>query len=144
MKSKPPTIYRGVRIQYDEDNDTRVLRVIDEIVDKYPDNLFYIAEHEGMVVLRWRKGAPKEYRNGFETPDGDYWVLYQDSTHCDHSTFVRTLKLVPTNRPDRKFYPTYIPQVQKRCFDCDQFIKFEKQTPELIEELNKKLAEVAI
>lgn len=50
---------------------------------------------------------------------------------------VYTIKLIPTSRPDLMYHPKYIPSIKATCQDCDCFIKIVRQTPELIEKLNK-------
>ena len=62
-----------------------------------------------------------------------------DSRECSLPSYEYWLQLVPTNRTDVYMFPKYIPQVKKMCCDCGKFLKFEKQTPELIKHINDEL-----
>lgn len=53
-----------VLIGWDRDVDVRVKRLIDSINKTYPNQLLFISEHEGHVVLVWRDKAPSEFRQG--------------------------------------------------------------------------------
>lgn len=54
------------------------------------------------------------------------------------------LQIIPTNRPEWKIYPLYVPQVRRECAKCHKWITFERQTPELIEFTNQLLERVGI
>lgn len=56
---------------------------------------------------------------------------------CESSKKAYTLKLIPSGKLFP--YPKFIPQIKESCFDCGRFIKFAKQTKELIDEINELL-----
>jgi len=62
---------------------------------------------------------------------------------CNETNRTYTFKLIPTNRKN-DYYPRFIPQIKENCFNCSRYIKFAKQTPELIETINRKLEGVII
>jgi len=54
---------------------------------------------------------------------------------CGSSQCYYQLKLISTNRSDIKF----VPQIMVLCKECNSYIKFAAQTPQLIEAINKQL-----
>ncbi len=69
------SLYRGVLVQWDEDHDERVLRVLDEMKPKHLDKLLIVQEHEGCIAFVWKGTVPAYYRkgSGFAEPKGDWW-----------------------------------------------------------------------
>ena len=61
---------------------------------------------------------------------------------CQTAEFFYTLKLIPSGR--QSLYPKYLPQIKKSCASCGRYLRFETQTPELIEKINKVLEEIRI
>lgn len=61
---------------------------------------------------------------------------------CGDNQIFFEVKLIPTNRQDYT-YPKYIPQIKQLCL-CGHFYKFAKQTPELIEIINKNISTLPI
>lgn len=58
---------------------------------------------------------------------------------CDSKYGLLTLKLVPSGKSLP--YPKYIPRIKQTCASCGAYIKFVKQTPEMIDLINKQLEE---
>lgn len=61
------SIYKDVLICWDEDRDTRVVNVIDQILENdcnFEDNLIAISETEGTVTFLWKDYEPAGYENG--------------------------------------------------------------------------------
>lgn len=57
---------------------------------------------------------------------------------CQSKNFTVRTKLIPFNRTQHVYAdPKFIPQIKQECADCGRYIKFMKQTPELIERINK-------
>lgn len=73
------SLYRGVLVQWDEDYDTRVLTMIDDLPTDVRQRLLFATEHEGSVELTWRDSVPEGFEqdnpHGIETSDGDNWVI---------------------------------------------------------------------
>lgn len=71
------SLYRGVLIQWDEDHDKRVLRVLDNMPAKVLDRLLVVQEHEGSIAFVWDGKVPKRYSdaNDIEVPGGDCWCI---------------------------------------------------------------------
>jgi hypothetical protein len=70
------TIYRGVLIQWDEDEDRRILTFIDQLPAKVRCGLSIVQEHEGGLGLVWCNGVPAGYEVGKEFEvEGDFWVV---------------------------------------------------------------------
>ena len=68
------TTYRDVLVFWDEDDDTRVLDMIDIMEPWDRCHLIAVHEHEGTVDLFWNAPTvPQQFKNGFDTPDGDHW-----------------------------------------------------------------------
>src|SRR5262245_7508478 len=75
------SIYRGVLIQWDEDHDERVLRVLDEIPIAILGQLLVVQEHKASVSFLWRDVVPQGYEEGvdFQEPRGDIWIIYKST-----------------------------------------------------------------
>lgn len=70
------SIYRGVLIQWDEDEDERILTFIDQIPAKVRCELSIVQAHEGGLGLVWCNGVPAGYEVGKEFEvEGDFWVV---------------------------------------------------------------------
>lgn len=63
---------------------------------------------------------------------------------CNKAKAVFKLKIIPTNHPDLKNFPKYIPQIKAICPKCGNYIKFASQTPELVQQFNEILEETAV
>lgn len=76
------TIYRGVLIRWDEDHDTRVLDILDDMPASIIECLLVIQEHEASVYLLWRDSVPTGYEKGQELSpnDGDCWHIFESKT----------------------------------------------------------------
>ncbi len=61
---------------------------------------------------------------------------------CDHANSNVTLQLIPRNSSDT--IPHYRPALKAECSKCGKFLKFEKQTPALIQEFNNALTTMII
>lgn len=72
------TMYRGVLIQWDEDEDRRILTFIDQLPDKVCCRLSIVQEHEGCLGLVWYNEVPAGYEVGREFEvEGDFWVVQE-------------------------------------------------------------------
>ena len=83
------SLYRGVLVQWDEDHDERVLRVIDYMPAKVVDRLLVVQEHEGSVAFVWDRTIPVGYEvdgPGIDVPGGDWWYVYSSVALPDHPT----------------------------------------------------------
>jgi len=70
------SIYRGVLVQWDEDHDERVFRMMDDMSCGVMDELLIVQEHEGTVIFKWKAFVPEGYEsNGDITVDGDVWNI---------------------------------------------------------------------
>ena len=72
------SLYRGVLVQWDEDHDERILRVIDEMPANVIDRLLVVQEHEGCIAFVWGGDVPKGYEAdgpGIIEPEGDWWCI---------------------------------------------------------------------
>lgn len=68
------SIYRGVLVQWDEDHDDRVLRLLDELSVKIIEQLLVVQEHEGAVCFIWKGKTPRGYEEGADfIVKGDVW-----------------------------------------------------------------------
>ncbi len=68
------SLYRGVLVQWDEDYDTRLLIVIDEMPPKVRKALQVAQESQANLRLLWHHRVPKGYEEGTEIAlKGDYW-----------------------------------------------------------------------
>jgi len=79
------SLYRGVLVQWDEDHDDRVLRVLDDMKAKHLDKLLVVQEHEGCIAFVWRGSIPFYYREGecIVEPTGDVWNITSSKTVLD-------------------------------------------------------------
>lgn len=55
------TIYKGLMVFFDDDQDTRVLTFIDDLSTKMRQKLFAVGESEGSLTLVWNCHPPKKY-----------------------------------------------------------------------------------
>ena len=58
---------------------------------------------------------------------------------CGSLDSARNLKLIPHHG-----YIKFVPQIKKVCAGCGRYLRFETQTPELIEKVNVILKEVKL
>ena len=63
---------------------------------------------------------------------------------CKETTRTYTVKLIFTNRLNDRFYPKYIPQIKELCANCERYIRFAPQTPELMDSINAMLEKTKI
>ena len=63
--------------------------------------------------------------------------------NCNSKKVEYTVKLISTNRDDI-YYPKFIPQVKQVCGECGKYIKFAKQTEDLIHDLNQEIERIVI
>jgi hypothetical protein len=71
------SLYRGVLIQWDEDDDTRILGVLDAMPAGILDRLLIVQEHEGGINFVWKEQVPEGYEEGksIDEPGGDIWTV---------------------------------------------------------------------
>jgi hypothetical protein len=67
------SVYRGVLVQWDEDQDGRVFSFIDSLSDIERENLAIAQEHEAVIALRWKHYIPHKC-SGLDV-EGDIWVV---------------------------------------------------------------------
>jgi len=80
------SVYRGVIVCWDEDHDTRVLNLIDDMSERDRHNLVAIHEHEGQASYVWNCKTPKQYEEGVNTRDGDHWPCQESTELPDTET----------------------------------------------------------
>jgi len=68
------SLYRGVLVQWDEDEDGRVFTFIDNMPDLVRNELLVVQEHEACLGFLWKTYIPSGYEEGrsFEI-EGDSW-----------------------------------------------------------------------
>lgn len=71
------SVYKDVLVQWDEDDDDRILDVIDCMEPSVRKNLLICQEHEGSVAFVWKNEVPEGYteEDDIDTPDGDVWCI---------------------------------------------------------------------
>lgn len=70
------SVYKGVLVQWDEDQDTRVLDFIDNLKANDLENLAVIQEHEGIIAFLWKTYVPIEFQEDKEVEiAGDVWSI---------------------------------------------------------------------
>jgi predicted LPLAT superfamily acyltransferase len=71
------SVYKGVRVLWDEDYDHRVLSVVDSISPEIRKSLVAIHERKALIQLWWKDTIPEKYAamSGIDVFDGDYWSL---------------------------------------------------------------------
>lgn len=55
------SVYRGIIIQYDEDEDDRILKLVDTLPNVDLNDLIMIGEHEGFVTALWKRESSVPY-----------------------------------------------------------------------------------
>lgn len=65
------TLYKGVLIQWDEDEDERILILIDNMPESVRAELLVAQEHKAYVALMWKNAIPNGYEEGTECDVGD-------------------------------------------------------------------------
>lgn len=75
------TLYRGVVVQWDRDQDKRIFTFINELPAMVRCKLAIVQEHEGSIGLVWYANVPDGYEVGnvFEVED-DYWIVEKSIT----------------------------------------------------------------
>lgn len=75
------SIYKSVLVRWDEDHDSRILILIDQIPWSLRERLLVVQEHEAGVSMLWADQVPDEYKDGTELlVDGDVWHVMQSYT----------------------------------------------------------------
>lgn len=70
------TIYKGIMVFFDDDQDTRVLTFIDDLSIKMRQKLFAVGESEGSLTLVWNCHPPKKYQQDeYVHCCGDDWFI---------------------------------------------------------------------
>lgn len=75
------TLYRGVLVCWDQDRDTRVLEMIDDMLREDREELVAVQESKGCLELVWRSCCPNPaYHEGsFVSVAGDSWSVYRSA-----------------------------------------------------------------
>jgi hypothetical protein len=60
------SLYKGVLIQWDEDQDERILKFIDQMPVEIRSRLLVAQEHEAALALLWKDSVPPGYEEGDE------------------------------------------------------------------------------
>ena len=84
--------------------------------------------------------TPDKYINGQFFGDGVVRRTVLGQTDCRHKNTILTLKKIPYSQNFIKF----IPQVKKSCKNCGKYLKFEVQTPEIINLFNQKIESISL
>ena len=75
------TLYRGVMIQWDRDQDERVVTFINELPAMVRCQLAIVQEHEGSIGCVWYTHVPCGYGVGEVVEvGGDFWVVEKSIT----------------------------------------------------------------
>lgn len=70
------SVYRSVLIQWDDDEDERVLDFIDQLPEPIREQLVATQEHEGVLGLLWRDRIPVGYHvNASIKVADDVWTV---------------------------------------------------------------------
>ena len=70
------SVYKGVLVQWDEDQDPRVLDLIDDLDGPTRYNLAAVQEHEGTLSLLWKEEVPRWLlQNESLEVAGDIWEI---------------------------------------------------------------------
>ena len=70
------SLHRGVLVQWDEDEDDRILTFIDELPEQIRQQLLVAHEHEAGLSLLWQDSVPEGFEEGKDIDvDGDCWVI---------------------------------------------------------------------
>ena len=80
------SVYRGVIVHWDEDHDSRVLNLIDDMTEKDRHNLVAIHEREGQASYVWNGKTPAQYEEGVNTRCGDHWPCSETIELLDTET----------------------------------------------------------
>jgi hypothetical protein len=68
------SLYHGVLVQWDEDEDPSILTFIDNLPDAIRKELLVAQEHEAALGLLWKTHVPSGYEEGHEIEvEGDIW-----------------------------------------------------------------------
>jgi len=68
------SLYKGVLVQWDEDEDARILSFIDALDETTRANLLVTQEHEAALGLRWKGSVPEAFEADQEVEvEGDVW-----------------------------------------------------------------------
>jgi len=80
------SLYKGILIQWDEDTDDRIIRVIDELPKNVLDRILVIQEHEGSINFVWKNYIPYGYDEmcSINVPDGDIWSIGESKVLQDN------------------------------------------------------------
>lgn len=72
------SVYKGVLVQWDEDQDDRVLDFIDSLNASVLRNLAVVQEHEGVIAFRWVDHIPQGFNEGESVEvEGDSWTIVE-------------------------------------------------------------------
>lgn len=73
------SLYKGVLVQWDEDQDTRVLDFLDDMESSDRLSLLVVQEHEGGIAFLWEGYIPdNQYKEGASIEvDGDVWSIVE-------------------------------------------------------------------
>jgi len=78
--------------------------------------------------------------NTFLSQEGSDLIYGALELVCTHPGTTHQLRIIPTNRAD-PLYPKFIPQIKASCSACGKYLRFAKQTPDLVETFNQFLKE---
>jgi hypothetical protein len=85
------SVYKGVIIVWDIDNDPRILTFIDNLPRKVRENLEIAQEHEAGLFLGWYGDVPKEYEFGKEfNVENDNWSIQKSETIKENRFLIST------------------------------------------------------
>ena len=94
------TIYKGLMVFFDEDQDTRILTFIDDLSVKMRQKLFAAGEREGSITLVWNCRPPTRYEEDKSIDVcEDIWHIFQSVRYHEEEPIKHDVPLpfVPVN-----------------------------------------------
>ena len=79
------SLYKGVVVVWDPDQDTRILDLIDTMPDSQLQNLILAHETKGTLTTLWKKGVPRRFKRREIYFDGDNW----DQSHMKYVLHIK-------------------------------------------------------
>lgn len=81
------SIYRGIIVEWNAGNDTRVLDLLDSTPADVLDQMLVIHFHKGSISFLWKDFIPEGYEeDGEQAPrEGDCWNIFQSRIVTDFS-----------------------------------------------------------
>ena len=72
------SVYKGVLVLWDEDQDARVLEFVDQVAEGDRTKLLAVQEHEANLYLLWRGEIPEQYtQSKMVELENDFWEIVE-------------------------------------------------------------------